>query len=84
MGAIGLPPEVIAVGVAVVYGIDPIMDMMRTATNVAGQIVVPTLVARQEGLLDDAVTRGERPAPDVAAADTPAPRADAELSAARS
>jgi Na+/H+-dicarboxylate symporter len=83
MGAIGLPPEVIAVGVAVVYGIDPIMDMIRTATNVAGQIVVPTLVARQEGLLDDAVTRGERPAPDVASADAPAPRTDAELSAAR-
>ncbi|MCU1627982.1 MAG: sodium:proton antiporter [Pseudonocardia sp.] len=83
MGAIGLPPEVIAVGVAIVYGIDPIMDMIRTATNVAGQVVVPTLVARQEGLLDDEVARGERPAPDVASADSPAQRADAELSAAQ-
>ncbi|MFP5020249.1 dicarboxylate/amino acid:cation symporter [Pseudonocardia phyllosphaerae] len=52
LGAIGMPPEVIALGIAVVYGIDPVMDMMRTATNVAGQITVPTVVAAQEGLLD--------------------------------
>ncbi|WP_373695193.1 hypothetical protein [Actinomycetospora aeridis] len=32
-------------------GVDPIMDMIRTATNVAGQITVPVLVAGQEGLL---------------------------------
>ncbi|MCP2165424.1 dicarboxylate/amino acid:cation symporter [Goodfellowiella coeruleoviolacea] len=55
LGAVNLPPETIALGVAVVYGIDPILDMMRTATNVAGQIVVPVLVSRSEGLLDDAV-----------------------------
>ena len=65
LGAIGMPPQVIAVGLAVVYGIDPIMDMMRTATNVAGQITVPTVVARQEGLLDERVARGEVPARDV-------------------
>ena len=29
--------------------------MIRTATNVAGQIAVPTIVARGEGLLDDEV-----------------------------
>ncbi|SDH58790.1 Na+/H+-dicarboxylate symporter [Actinokineospora alba] len=55
LGTIGLPPEVIATGVAIVYGIDPILDMIRTATNVAGQITVPVLVARGEGLLDDEV-----------------------------
>jgi len=55
LGAVGLPPEVIATGVAVVYAIDPILDMVRTATNVAGQITVPVLVARSEGLLDDEV-----------------------------
>lgn len=53
LGAINLPPSVVATGVAIVYGIDPIMDMMRTATNVTGQMVVPTLVARGEDLLDD-------------------------------
>ncbi|ANY09648.1 sodium:proton antiporter [Pseudonocardia sp. HH130630-07] len=51
LAAVGLPPEVIAAGIAVVIGIDPILDMMRTATNVAGQITVPTLVAGQEGIL---------------------------------
>ncbi|MEJ2854594.1 MULTISPECIES: dicarboxylate/amino acid:cation symporter [unclassified Saccharothrix] len=55
LGAVNLPPEVIATGVAVVYAIDPILDMIRTATNVAGQITVPVLVARSEGLLDDEV-----------------------------
>ncbi|WP_424189488.1 dicarboxylate/amino acid:cation symporter [Actinokineospora sp. G85] len=53
LSTIGLPPEVIATGVAIVYGIDPILDMARTATNVAGQITVPVLVARGEGLLRD-------------------------------
>jgi Na+/H+-dicarboxylate symporter len=52
MAAVGLPPAVIAAGIAVVIGIDPILDMMRTATNVAGQITVPVLVAAQEDLLD--------------------------------
>nr|WP_218888756.1 dicarboxylate/amino acid:cation symporter [Saccharopolyspora hordei] len=53
--ALGFPAEVVATGIAVAYAVDPIMDMVRTATNVAGQIVVPTVVARSEGLLDDEV-----------------------------
>ena len=32
--------------------IDPILDMGRTAVNVAGQTVVPTIVAKREGILD--------------------------------
>ncbi|MBC3192710.1 dicarboxylate/amino acid:cation symporter [Pseudonocardia sp. C8] len=61
LAAVGMPPEVIAAGIAVVIGIDPILDMMRTATNVAGQVTVPVLVAGQEGLLDreDAETPDE-------------------------
>jgi len=55
LSTLNLPPEVIATGIAVVYGIDPILDMMRTATNVAGQIAIPTWIARTEGLLDDEV-----------------------------
>ncbi|RLK61011.1 dicarboxylate/amino acid:cation symporter [Actinokineospora cianjurensis] len=55
LSTIGLPAEVVATGVAIVYGVDPILDMIRTATNVAGQITVPVLVARGEGLLDDEV-----------------------------
>jgi Na+/H+-dicarboxylate symporter len=53
LSVVGLPPQVIATGVAVVYAIDPILDMVRTATNVAGQITVPVLVARSENLIVD-------------------------------
>lgn len=56
LSVVGLPPQVIATGVAVVYAIDPILDMIRTATNVAGQITVPVLVARSEGLISDAAS----------------------------
>jgi Na+/H+-dicarboxylate symporter len=55
LGAIDLPPQVVATGLAIVIGVDPILDMMRTATNVAGQITVPILVSRSESLLDDEV-----------------------------
>jgi len=39
-------------GAGLLLAIDPILDMMRTATNVAGQIVVPLLVAAKENILD--------------------------------
>lgn len=51
LSTLGLPLE----GVGLLLAIDPILDMIRTATNVTGQIVVPVLVARSEGRLDDAV-----------------------------
>ena len=34
------------------YAIDRVLDMMRTMTNVTGQILVPTLVAKETGMLD--------------------------------
>jgi Na+/H+-dicarboxylate symporter len=45
---VGLPLE----GVALLLAIDPILDMMRTMTNVAGQAVVPILVSASERSLD--------------------------------
>jgi Na+/H+-dicarboxylate symporter len=48
LSTLGLPLE----GVALLLAIDPILDMMRTATNVAGQALVPTIVAKREGILD--------------------------------
>ncbi|QWF79360.1 dicarboxylate/amino acid:cation symporter [Amycolatopsis sp. CA-230715] len=60
---IGLNPQQVALGIALIYSVNPIMDMMRTATNVAGQIVVPTVVARGEGLLDDGVLNTPTPPP---------------------
>ncbi|MEV0147768.1 MULTISPECIES: dicarboxylate/amino acid:cation symporter [unclassified Nonomuraea] len=51
LSTLGLPLE----GVGLLLAIDPILDMIRTATNVTGQMVVPVLVARSEGRLDEAV-----------------------------
>ncbi len=48
LSTLGLPLE----GVGLLLAIDPILDMGRTAVNVAGQALVPTLVARREGILD--------------------------------
>jgi Na+/H+-dicarboxylate symporter len=56
LSTLGLPLE----GVGLLIAIDPILDMMRTATNVAGQALVPTIVAKREGLLDLAVYNGPR------------------------
>jgi Na+/H+-dicarboxylate symporter len=63
LSTLNLPPAVIATGIAVIYGIDPVMDMMRTATNVAGQIAIPTWIARTEGLLDDRVLHDQNSLP---------------------
>ncbi|WP_329071500.1 dicarboxylate/amino acid:cation symporter [Amycolatopsis sp. NBC_01480] len=72
---IGLDAKQVALGIALIYSVNPIMDMMRTATNVAGQIVVPTVVARSEGLLDDEVLNApaERPQASQPEAKVPAP-----------
>ncbi|MFD5495543.1 dicarboxylate/amino acid:cation symporter [Streptomyces sp. NPDC127091] len=48
LSTLGLPLE----GVGLLLAIDPIVDMIRTATNVAGQALVPVVVSAREGLLD--------------------------------
>lgn len=48
LSTLGLPLE----GAGLLLAIDPILDMGRTAVNVAGQALVPTLVAKREGILD--------------------------------
>ncbi|MDX3806447.1 dicarboxylate/amino acid:cation symporter [Bosea thiooxidans] len=50
LSTLGLPLS----GVGLLLAIDPILDMGRTAVNVAGQALVPTLVAKRQGLLDQA------------------------------
>jgi len=64
LSTLGLPLE----GVGLLLAIDPILDMGRTAVNVAGQALVPTLVAKQQGLLDQEVYDGRREAADLAVA----------------
>ncbi|HEX7783557.1 MAG TPA: dicarboxylate/amino acid:cation symporter [Sphingobium sp.] len=48
LSTLGLPLE----GAGLLLAIDPILDMGRTAVNVAGQVLVATIVAKQEGLLE--------------------------------
>ena len=46
--AIGVP----AAGVALILGVDRLLDMIRTATNVTGDLTVATVVASSENQLD--------------------------------
>jgi Na+/H+-dicarboxylate symporter len=48
LSTLGLP----LAGVGLLLAIDPILDMGRTAVNVAGQALVPTIVSKREGILD--------------------------------
>lgn len=45
---VGLPVE----GIALIIGVDRLLDMMRTAVNVAGDSMVSTVIANHEKLLD--------------------------------
>lgn len=49
LSTLGLPLE----GAGLLLAIDPILDMGRTAVNVAGQALVPTIVAKRAGMLDE-------------------------------
>ncbi|WP_283777889.1 dicarboxylate/amino acid:cation symporter [Parendozoicomonas callyspongiae] len=53
---VGLPME----GVALIAGIDRILDMARTTVNITGDIMVTTLVARSEGELDMDIYNGHK------------------------
>ncbi|WP_066299238.1 dicarboxylate/amino acid:cation symporter [Arthrobacter luteolus] len=56
LSTLGLPLD----GVALLLAIDPIIDMGRTAVNVAGQTVVPTIVAKRNGLLQHELYNAKR------------------------
>ncbi|MCQ0968825.1 dicarboxylate/amino acid:cation symporter (plasmid) [Paracoccus sp. TK19116] len=45
---VGLPIE----GIALILGVDRLMDMIRTAVNITGDAVVTTIVAKSEGKID--------------------------------
>lgn len=48
---VGLPVE----GIALIIGVDRLLDMVRTAVNVTGDCMVSTVVARGEGLLSEEI-----------------------------
>ena len=48
---VGLPVE----GIALIIGVDRLLDMMRTAVNVCGDAAVASIVARSEDKFDESV-----------------------------
>ena len=56
LSTLGLPLD----GVGLLMAVDPIIDMGRTALNVAGQALVPAVVARREGILDETLYNAPR------------------------
>lgn len=55
--SVGLPTE----GVALIMGIDRILDMLRTAVNITGDAVCTTIVANQQGAVNKEVySRSDR------------------------
>jgi len=48
---VGLPVE----GVALIIGVDRLLDMLRTSVNVAGDSMVATLIGKSEGMFDNAI-----------------------------
>ena len=48
LNQVGLPVE----GIALIIGVDRILDMIRTACNVTGDCTVTCIIAKSEGALD--------------------------------
>ena len=55
LASVGLPVE----GIALIMGIDRILDMMRTAVNITGDAVCTTIIAEQEKALNREVFNEE-------------------------
>ena len=51
---VGLPVE----GIALIIGVDRLLDMIRTAINVTGDAAVSTIVGRTRGKFDEAIFLG--------------------------
>ncbi len=51
LGQVGLPVE----GIALIIGVDRLLDMLRTTVNVTGDCAVSCIVARSEQALDESV-----------------------------
>lgn len=57
---IGVPAEQSVMIIAFIFPFDRILDMMRTMTNVTGDLTVATAVAKWQGALDEDVFRADQ------------------------
>ena len=62
LAQVGLPEE----GIALILGVDRLLDMTRTAVNITGDATVTSIVAVSEGALDRAVFNDPEARPDLA------------------
>ena len=53
--SVGLPTE----GIALIMGIDRILDMLRTAVNITGDAICTTIVAKQQGAFNENTFRAD-------------------------
>jgi len=61
LGIVGATPEQTVLIIALLFPFDRILDMMRTVTNITGDLAVATVVARWENELDEEVYRARDP-----------------------
>ena len=53
LDAVGFPPDLLPIGLALIFAVDRPLDMMRTTINVTGDATVATVVAKSLGKLHD-------------------------------
>lgn len=61
LGIVGATPDQTVLIIALLFPFDRILDMMRTVTNITGDLAVATAVAKWEGDLDTDVYRARDP-----------------------
>ncbi len=59
LGVIGATPDQMLLILAPLFAFDRLLDMMRTVTNITGDLAVSTIVAKWEGEFDEGVFRAE-------------------------
>ncbi|HIP48892.1 MAG TPA: dicarboxylate/amino acid:cation symporter [Lutibacter sp.] len=53
LDAIGFPPDLLPIGLALIFAVDRPLDMLRTTINVTGDATVATIVAKSLGKLHE-------------------------------
>ncbi|MFP4003782.1 MAG: dicarboxylate/amino acid:cation symporter [Alphaproteobacteria bacterium] len=57
LSSVGFSGEQIGIVLAMIFGVDRVMDMMRTLTNITGDSMVSVLVSKSENALDEETYR---------------------------